>query len=281
MLQKALGRPPAPAGWKTLGTSWRAPVAEAPLEVLPEALARFANEVSREAGCDPGLVLGQMLAVAGGVIGAATRLQIGPRWFANASIFQANVGWRGEGKGRALARVAQPVFEIDHELADSGKDRGGGLKDESSGSGQGAECPVRAVVDEGTAASWIRLLGQAGQERGLTVVSADLSRHGLRASGGDTRSDRAVLMRAWNESPIWTVRGKTKPGRPTGGRKYGCVLPPQLSITGNITPELLAEWRHPKRNDGFLDRWLFVFPDRWTRPRASDCEHVSEDIAQG
>jgi uncharacterized protein DUF3987 len=71
-------------------------------------------------------------------------------------------------------------------------------------------------------------------------------------------------------------------GRARGGEEEaGRVLDPQVSITGIVTHEMLRLMYDSKRNDGFWDYWLFVYPDRWPAPRSSEREDVSGEAFEG
>jgi hypothetical protein len=59
------------------------------------------------------------------------------------------------------------------------------------------------------------------------------------------------------------------------------IIEPQISITGNVTPEMLRAMHNPKQDDRFLDRWLFVFGDRWSRPKSHERLEVSEEALMG
>jgi Protein of unknown function (DUF3987) len=285
--------------WPKLRADWRPAVLEAPLEVLPEAMARFAREAGRAAGCDPSLAMGPMLAIAGGLLGASVRLHMGPGWYECPCVFQANVGWRGEGKGRAHAIVTRTALEVDRELeqafethlarwelnrrvADAASEDLADAFEDRFGSSIVELSPKRAMVDDGTVSHWMELLASPRQKRGLIVVSNDLSRHGLAATRTRARGDRQRLIRMWAELPLGKERDDNG-SPPTPAPMHGGtpVVGPQISITGNVTPEMLEEMRNPTRDDGFLERWLFVFPDRWARPKARDKFDVSADALRG
>jgi Protein of unknown function (DUF3987) len=293
-----------PWSWPRLRADWRPAVLEAPLDVFPAAMARFAREAGRAAGCDPSLAMGPMLAIAGGLLGASVRLKMGPGWYECPCVFQANVGWRGEGKGRAHALVTRPALEVDRELEDAfeahlsrwalnrraveattSSDVSHELEDDF-GSRIAELSPRRTMVDEGTVSSWMELLASPGRERGLIVASNDLARHGFAARRSRARGERQRLMRLWAESTPNSGRNDAGSGpspspSPSPTRGGALVVGPQISMTGSVTPEMLEEMRNPERDDGFLERWLFVFPDRWARPKACDKIDVAADVLDG
>jgi Protein of unknown function (DUF3987) len=273
--------------WPWVKEKWLPTVEAAPLDVLPEPMARLAQEIGRAVGCDPCLPMGTMLAVAGGLIGRAARLQVGPRWFARPTIFYAGVGRSGEGKSRSQGYVTQPALEIERELVEEFEQHQAamgcstGERPRLSGDEKAdtwapaAAGRWRAVVDGGTVESWLRILARKGNERGILVVSDDISRLGLNVQGIGRGSSRQVLMRAWSNSTVNIGQSRDAPDDATR------IVEPQISITGCVTPEMLRAMHNPKRDDGLLDRWLFVYADRWSKPKSHERLEVSEEALRG
>jgi hypothetical protein len=278
---------PSAKAWKWVNERWLPAVDAAPLDVFPEAMARLAQEIGRAVGCDPSLPMGTMLAVAGGLIGRAARLQVGPQWFARPTIFQAGVGWPGEGKSRSQACVIQPALEIEWELVEAFEQHRAatsyptGERPRLSGEKKAdtwAPAAVgrwRAVVDGGTVESWLRILARKGNERGILVVSEDIARLGLNVQGVGRGSSRQTLMRVWSNSTVNIGQSRDAPDDATR------IVEPQISITGCVTPEMLRAMHNPKRDDGLLDRWLFVYADRWSKPKSHERLEVSEEALTG
>ena len=286
ILEELQKQPAREREWPWVNERWLPAVEAVPLDVFPEPMARLAQEVSRAVGCDPGLPAGTMLAVAGGLIGRSARLQVGPRWFARPTIFQASVGRSGEGKSRSQAYVAQPALEMEREWAKMFECQllgGGSTGNGAQGSGDDkadtwAPAAVgrwRAVVDGGTVGSWLRILARKGNERGILVLSEDLSRLGLNVQGIGRGSSRQVLMRVWSNSAVNLGLSRDAPDDATR------IVDPQISITGCVTPEMLRAMHNTKQDDGFLERWLFVFADRWSRPKSHERLEVSEEALNG
>jgi Protein of unknown function (DUF3987) len=269
----------------------------APLHVLPEPVARLATEISLAVGCDASFALGPILAVVSGLIGGSARLQIGPRWFASAGILQANVGWPGDGKGRAQAYVVDPAVEIDRERAEElerDEKREERIEAERRTSSvekakqrerlerrrKAGDFDIRTFgsrrvfVQDGTLSDWLHLLARDSHARGIAAVSHDLARQGLGvpgygngiASGFGQASDRQLFMRVWDEASMDSGRGGDE--RQEWMRK---VVRPTISVTGTVTSPMLQAMWNDKRDDGFWERWLFVSPDVRAKSNPRDC----------
>jgi hypothetical protein len=295
---------PSDGGWHA-GSNDEEPVwvAEAPVDVLPEPVARLAGQIGNAVGCDPGFALGPILAVVGGLIGGTVRLQIAPRWFASAGILQASVGWPGDGRGRAQTYVADPAMNIDLELAyaleqeekrdeliqaemrmskaDKARQRERAERRRKAGEFDIKSFYSRQVfVQNGTLSDWLHLLARESHMRGIAVVSHDLARQGLGvpgygngvASGFGQASDRQSFMRVWDEAPMDSGRGSEE------GRDWlRTMIRPTISVTGTVTPPMLQAMWNDKRDDGFWERWLFVSPDVRPKAKPGDCAEVCSD----
>jgi hypothetical protein len=87
-------------------------------------------------------------------------------------------------------------------------------------------------------------------------------------------ADRQFYLSTWSGTAIRIDR-KTPPGK-----KSLSIPRPFLAVIGGITPEMLPELADEYgRQDGFLDRILFTFPD--TGPPAPWSEAVISDEAGG
>jgi hypothetical protein len=275
-------------------------VALAPIQVLPKLVAKLALEIALAVGCDPGFALGPILAVVGGLIGGSVRLQIGKGWFASAGILQASVGWPGDGKGRAQGYVANPAMRIDlergyaiesvekhdermraeNEMSKAQKAR---VRERAERRLKAGDFDIRSFisrrvfVENGTLSDWLHLAARESHSRGIAAVSQDLARQGLGVPGygnGVTggfgqASDRQLLMRVWDESPMDSGRGEDE-----GQDVVRRLTRPTISVTGTVSASMLQAMSNDKRDDGFWERWLFVSPDVQKMSHPGDCKEL-------
>ncbi len=269
------------------GPAWLPAVEAVPLDVFPELMARLAREIGHTVGCDPGLPAGTMLSIAGGLIGRSARLVVRPWQLAGSTILYAGVGWPGSGKAQSQVYAIQPAREIERELAEEFEleemsDDWVGRRPLASGDEENrynwAPAAVkrwRAVVDGGTVESWLRILARRGNERGILVVSEDISRLGLNVQGIGRGSSRQALMRIWSNLTVNMDQSRDAPD------DAARIVEPQISIAGCVTPEMLRAMHNPKRDDGLLDHWLFVFADRSPKPKLHERREVSGVALEG
>lgn len=93
--------------------------------------------------------------------------------------------------------------------------------------------------------------------------------------GGKGGSDRQFWLSLWSSDPVSVDR--------KGGRESTFVPYPYCSVLGGIPPSMLEVLKDERgRDDGFLDRILFVYPDasafpsqRWTETELSE---LSESV---
>jgi hypothetical protein len=261
-----------------LGLGHIIPACPFPIDALPNPAARLAEEAAGAIGCDPGMVAGPMLAVAGGLIGRSASLQMVANRFVSACILQATIAMPGDGKSASLGYATAPVRDIDRELAnkfaaDKRKYQERCKSDKTSAADP--PVPLRVVVEDATMEAVFQVL--AANERGLLMCLDELSTliHGLNQYKGGRGNDCANLLKMWSGTPVVIDRVYKDFGEPTR------IWNPHLCITGNLPPSVLADMVNPRGADGFLDRWLFVYPDRQPRPRSSQRRPVSSEAIEG
>jgi hypothetical protein len=290
--ERATGKRPAePGEWPFFNWKWLRDLEPFPLDVFPEPMARLATEIGHAVGCDPSLPAANLLGIAAGLIGRSACLEIKPDKYVGTTLFQVCIGWPGEGAEEALRIVAEPILQIESELAAEFWRENAEFVETANASEpvrkrtrhgtfappEGPVPPVqkRAMLHGGTVAEWLKVLARKGNERGITVVSPDLARMGLIARGRGLGGDRQALMRIWSAEPmsIDTVRDQLGESR--------CPAFPQLSIVGIMAPSALKALQNHQYDDGFLGHCLLVFPDRWHKPKSQECSEVSPEARSG
>ena len=88
---------------------------------------------------------------------------------------------------------------------------------------------------------------------------------------GKGGNDPPILLKVWSGKHIVIDRVKHKLGEPTH------IYSPHMGITGNLPPAMLAAMVSKRGDIGFLDRWLFVYPDRRPKLKSGERGHVSDE----
>jgi hypothetical protein len=258
-----------------------------PVEVFPECLQRFAVEAAQAVGCPVDFVAAPMLATAGGAAGATRAIEVKPQYTQRSLLYLATVGSPGDGKSPALDTVVRPIYQAQKRLMDEfaeqlneytaamekyrqakkdakGKAGGGRLRvyqatAEEAPDAKEPEEPEkphlhRVQVDDTTCEALAAILQK--NPRGVLMVKDELVSliTGANQYKGGRGSDRQFWLKNWTGAPATVDRKQ---------QDVPVIIPhPFAAVVGGIQPEMLATLRDEKgRADGFLDRFLFSFPD--------------------
>lgn len=253
-----------------------------PVSALPGPVAAFVEETAEATGTAVDFAATAALVVAAGMIGASRCLRMKGDYFAGTRLYAALVGGPGSGKTPAIRQTSAPLFtrqlklkaEHDAKMADyeialekwkqSQKQSFRDSRDLRDADGEAIESavgpePKRPVLtrcwsDDATVEALGGILAE--NPRGVTFVKDELAGliRNLNAYKGGKGADRQFYLSAWSGEPV----GIDRKGRPDP-----LLIPhPWLSILGGIQPDLLGELRDQfQRQDGFLERFLFAFPD--------------------
>lgn len=261
---------PCPEGdeaddWPPLALAAAPSVDSFPVEVLPEAAAALVSEGASAIGCPPDFLAVPVLTVAAGVIGRSASLLVKPGYFAPASLYAACVGPPSDGKTPGLKAVAAAVRRIDHALHERHRADHERWEEEAKRPGPDGKKadpgkpprPRRIVVDDATLETVPLIL--TDNPRGLVMVRDELSALFLglnQYKAGGKGSDRPTLLKIWSNDDIIRDRVSNSDGVPVRCSN------PCLSIVGGLPPDMLGSLADPKgRADGFIDRFLFTYPD--------------------
>jgi hypothetical protein len=275
--------------WPPLRLGPLPPVASFPEGILPDPVICLAREAARAVGCDVGMAAGPILTVAGGLIGRSASLLLGSNWFASACLFLANVALPGDGKSPCLEYATSPIGALDRELADEFEVEKQTYRDALEAYEQGKRSragggsnpkpvlpiPRRVNIDDVTMEAVFRVL--AANPRGLTMIRDELSALilGLNQYKGGGGNDRPNLLKVWSGKQILIDRVLNEFGEPIR------IYHPHLCIAGNLPPGMLGEMVNRRGDDGFLDRWLYVYPDRRPKLKSSQRRPVSNEAIRG
>ncbi len=297
---------PAPEddGWERPQLEKPVPVEPFPVDIYPDVVARLIRQGATSIGCPADFLGMAVLPVAGAAIGQSVNLRIKEGYFVSAAFYVANVGKPGDGKSPALKAVVSPLWRIDEEAhktyleekteferareayemakkdmhrsrtrvtAQHHQSEGGDALDDD-GVSEGAESaslpvppprpiPRRSVVDNVTTESLAPILsdnphGVLGVRDEFTALVGSFNQY---KSGKGT--DRQFYLSAWSGEPI-TIDRKSNPDQ------MPIRVPhPFLGLVGGMPPDMLGELAEGKgRDDGFIDRILFAYPDPMPKP---------------
>ena len=185
----------------------------------------------------------------GGAISNSRRLEIKESYTESACLWALNVGRPGTGKSTPLMDFVAGPFYLAEDKWESAPARGK------------RESVRRCLVEDTTLEAAVRVM--AANPRGALMVQDELAAFlaGLNQNKKGARgNDLENYLKTWNGSP-WTCDRVYMEGVPIK------IPRPFLTIVGGIPPDVLLRFRAHRQeighvDDGFLDRFLFSFPDK-------------------
>ncbi len=242
---------------------------EFPVDALPEGCANYVKEAAESLLCPPELVGIPALCALSAVMGHSRALRIKPGWTVSGNLFAAVVDEPGSRKSPAAAFAYKPLHKLQAKLR---KDYREGKKDYEKEVRQHAvdkklaakdnkaepEPPAkpimkRCIVDDITVEA---LAGRFEENpRGLLSAQDELTgfiRGMDQYKSGGKGNTRQTYLKIWSNQPIIVDR--------KGGEEPVVIPNPYVTLQGSIQPGVLDEIADG-RDDGFLDRWLFAYPE--------------------
>jgi hypothetical protein len=246
---------PQPEPWQApIPLSVEPAVAAFPVQVFPERLAAFAEEIGQAMNCPLDYAAVPMLAIAGAAAGASRALEIKRDWWERCCLYAAVIGPPGVAKTPPLKQVAKPVYKEQTRRAKKyreAKDKW----DEQDPKERGPR-PIRETVYvcDVTTEKLAEILQD--NPRGVVVIRDELtgwvaSMNQYRANGRG--ADRQFFLSSWAGEPVCVDRkNRDEPV---------FVAHPFVAVVGGLPPDLLTRLRGEQDiADGFLDRILFSYP---------------------
>jgi Protein of unknown function (DUF3987) len=261
-----LGPAPAPEiddepddGWGPVRLETLPPAEPFPLDVLPMSVRELAEAAADSIGCPVDFTAVAMLAAASGIIGRSASLLIKPGYFASASLYAALVGGPSSGKSPALHAALSPVWSIAQTLQGRWQAEWDAWK-ATDADKRGDEPFVGPVVSTDPTTEALGPI-LAKNPRGLIVAPDEMTKWVMSMDQykGGKGGDRPFYLSAWTGEPIYIDRARHMKG-PIA------VPHPFLTVVGGMTPDMLSTLPEGRgRDDGFMARLLFAYPERVAR----------------
>lgn len=251
-----------------------------PLEVLPESLRQLCEDGAESMQCPVDYFAVAALALAGAAMGLSVSLELTSTWEEFPALYVAIVGPPGSKKTPAIRMMARPLYAIDRRLRDNylkahqiyqaalqayEADRKRGMAEEAP------VPPIRAHLTLDDATKEALALIHSENPRGVVLILDELtawvaSLNAYRAGRGD---DKQFWLRC-NSGSLVKVDRK-------GSRESILIPHPCISVVGGLTPGMLPAIRDDRRDDGWVDRILFCYPEPRAEPRVWSEKQVGED----
>ncbi len=242
---------------------------EFPVDALPKSVGRFVREAANSLMCPAELVAVPALCTLSAAVGHSRALRIKPDWVVSASLYAAVVDTPGSRKSPAAAFAYKPLEKLQGELRKDYKEEKKTYEqdmrqhavDKKLAAKQDKPEPEpppqptmkRCIIDDSTLEALVVRLQE--NPRGLLSAHDELT--GLlrgmdQYKSGGKGNARQAYLKMWSNQPIMVDR--------KGGDEPIVVPRPFLTVSGAIQPGVLNEIA-AGRDDGFLDRWIFGYPD--------------------
>lgn len=242
-----------------------------PVHILPPSLRGLIESGSRAMAVPFEFIALPTLVLAGAVIGNAWEIELKGGWREGPNLYAAIVGDPGAKKTPSLKLALRGVHAIQSRLASEYRASKADFDEEyalwekapKSARGEAPRAPKfkHLWTSDSTTEALAEMLAEA---KGLVLFRDELvgwvkSMDAYRSGGKG--ADRQHYLSMWSRSPIKIDR-KSRPDPIVVDR-------PCLSVIGGIQPDVLPDLvEKASRDDGFLDRLLFAYPDigldRWT-----------------
>jgi putative DNA primase/helicase len=257
-----------------------------PVDALPGPAATHTREAAKALGCPPETVGIPTLAALSGAMGRGFEVRIKRKWHVSAGIYAGVVADAGEMKSPAQAVAIAPLVAhqayLREEYAEDMQSYNRAMREHTVKKKLAAkddkpepdppEHPIlkRCLVDDHTIEALAARLEQ--NPRGFLCAQDELTgflRGMDQYKSGGKGNARQQYLKIWSNGAIFVDRKQSD---------EPVVVPkPYLTIQGGIQPSVLHEISD-RRDDGFLDRFLFAYPER-TFGGYTD-EEVSEETEE-
>lgn len=200
-----------------------------PIEIFPKFLQDFVREYKTKLKLSQDFLLGGILAATSVAIGNSKRAYFSKDKIAIAVLYIAIVGRPGANKTKPLEITFGPIRKMEHDSDDERQLSIGDYTQEA----------LAAVLDK--------------NKRGLAIFRDELIGLIFDFARYNKGSGEQDLLTSFSGQMLKINRKTTKPLK---------IKKPFVSIVGGIQPDVLHDLAKGRRkNNGFIDRILFVFPN--------------------
>ncbi|KLV30443.1 YfjI family protein [Priestia megaterium] len=264
-----------------------------PVSLFPKPIEQFVTDTAKALSCPPDFVAMGVLVCTSVAIGNGATIQIKNSWVEGASLYCGIIAEPGSAKTPAINKALKPLFELQErnfeeynslqfqyelekdnyeiELERWKQDVKGKKKFKVEEKPILPKTPALQQIitmDSTMEALQDTLLSN---KRGILKLHDELLGFVKGMNQYRAGADRQYFLSIWSNEPIIINRKGKDPVR---------IPKPFVSILGGIQPDMIEEivktGREGIANDGFIDRFLFCYPDpvpaNWTD------EDVSDDV---
>ncbi len=243
-----------------------------PVDALPKPARSLVADGAAALGVSSDMVGVPLLGIAGGIIGNTYRIELKPGYEERANLWPAVVNPPGSGKTPALNIARAPMEALQREAAKAHKEALERYKAQLADWERGEKrnrgqkpTPPRLREYYVSDATLEAIHAVHAHEPGLSLIRDELlgwvKSHDMYRGGKG--GDRSNWLSLWSGGAIKVNRRHAQEDGPA------YIPDPVICVVGGIQPDMLPELAEEAgRQDGFLDRILWSYPDaqplKWT-----------------
>lgn len=255
---------------------------EFPIKTFPASMQNYLLEASGSMGVKADYVGCAMLAAVSVALGASRAIACKADWIEPGILYLAIVGSPGSTKTPVVKKVLRPICDLQVRYQEEYEELENQYMDQHeaweqwkkssprSNRPQPAEppnpnAPPKPHIWTTNATTEFLSWALAENPRGMLLDPDELTGWiaGMNQYKGGKGADRQFFLSTWSSSPAKTDR------KGDDGRK-SMVMHPFLSVLGTIQPEMMDSLHDERgREDGFIHRFLFSYPERIPHPHWS------------
>ena len=238
-----------------------------PVEVLPKTVQGIVRDANSCLNFPVDYLAPSLLFVAAVACGNSMAVEIKKGWHEKAILYLAIVGGRGTNKTGSLVFALEPLQALDNReyekyaklKAAYDKELRKPLKDRSGEAIEPVYC--QTILADFTAEALVHQ--HKANPRALAVFFDELYGFVMNFNKYRSGSDEQMWTQLFNGGGTIVNRVSSDPVK---------VDDTCISIFGGIQPGVLKDFSKGKIENGFIDRWLFAYPDKVPYPKLNENE---------
>lgn len=229
---------------------------EFPMEILPSFYIELIKELKITLGYEYDYTAASLFFAISIIIGNKLRLKHKTGWFEGANLYQVIVGKPGDGKSHALSFMLRPIQKIEIELYNKYQvQKAEYERDSKTENSLPKPELIQYLLDDSTPEAVLKIHSLNKKSVGICVDEI----MGLFNSFNKYRNgnDEELYLSAFSGKSIKITRTTQETIR---------IDNPHISIIGSIQPKMINRaFSGQKQDNGFLQRFLFYWPNQFGR----------------
>lgn len=233
-----------------------------PVDVFPDDVQRIINETNKCLNFSKDHIASSLLFVASIAVGNSLKVELKHEWFDKAILYMALIGKPGSNKSAPLRYAMKPLVERDRNEMNKYEDEYSKftktMRKANIGKCEAVDEPKynQTILSDFTTEVLIKQ--HKYNPRGLAVYVDELMAFIKNFNKYRTGNDEQIWTQLFNGGEVSVNRMNSQPLK---------IDDTFVGIIGTMQPGVLPEFAKGKMESGFLDRWLFSFPDRTEYPK--------------